>query len=273
MKGQYHYLIFFYNSTLRKRGCSQMDEYKRFKEEGKSEIRKMSEDTDLEKLSIDWMNAANSKKYSYHFEWLGKPIIQYPQDMVAMQEIIWKVKPDLIIETGIARGGSLIYYASLMELLETTNVSTGGRVVGIDNDIRKHNRSAIEEHPLFRRIDLIEGSSISSSTKDRVSKKIGAAKNIIVVLDSSHTHEHVLKEMEMYQSFVSDNSYLVVFDTVIEFMRKEMFYNRPWGVGDNPLTAVYEFLEKNKDFKIDKELSAKLQISVAPSGYLKCSRG
>ncbi len=250
-----------------------MEEYKRFKEKGKFEIEEMSEDTDLKKLSLDWMNAANSKKYSYHFEWLGRPIIQYPQDMVAMQEIIWNVKPDLIIETGIARGGSLIYYASLMELLETTNVSTGGRIVGIDSYIRKHNRSAIEAHPLFRRIDLIEGSSISPSTKDQVSEKIGNAKNVMVVLDSLHTHEHVLMEMEMYQSFVSDKSYLVVFDTVIEFMRKDMFDNRPWGVGDNPLTAVYEFLETNRDFKIDKEIHEKLQISVAPNGYLKCSRG
>jgi len=249
-----------------------MVENKNFKEECKSEIRKMAKDEDLKKLSIDWMNAANNEKYSYHFEWLGLPIIQYPQDMVAMQEIIWNVKPDLIIETGIARGGSLIYYASLMELLETTNTSIGGRIIGIDNDIRTHNRSAIESHPLFRRIDLIEGSSINSSTKDRVSEQIGEAKNILVVLDSFHTHKHVLLEMEMYQSFVSDNSYLVVFDTIIEFMREDLFQDRPWGIGDNPMTAVYKFLETNKDFKIDKGIHEKLQISVAPYGYLKCSR-
>ena len=249
-----------------------MEEYKQFKKESEIEIGEMSRDSDLKKLSMDWMNAANSRKYSYHFEWLGRPIIQYPQDMVAMQEIIWNVKPDLIIETGIAQGGSLIYYASLMELLETTNVSIGGRIIGIDNDIRTHNRSAIESHPLFRRIDLIEGSSVNSSTRDQVSKKIGNATNILVVLDSLHTHEHVLMEMEMYQSFVSDKSYLVVFDTVIEFMKKDMFNDRPWGVGDNPLTAVYEFLKTNKEFSIDEEIHEKLQISVAPNGYLKCSR-
>ena len=249
-----------------------MEEYKQFKKESEIEIGEMSRDSDLKKLSMDWMNAANSRKYSYHFEWLGRPIIQYPQDMVAMQEIIWNVKPDLIIETGIAQGGSLIYYASLMELLETTNVSIGGRIIGIDNDIRTHNRYAIESHPLFRRIDLIEGSSVNSSTRDQVSKKIGNARNILVVLDSLHTHEHVLMEMEMYQSFVSDKSYLVVFDTVIEFMKKDMFNDRPWGVGDNPLTAVYEFLKTNKEFSIDEEIHEKLQISVAPNGYLKCSR-
>jgi len=249
-----------------------MEEYKQFKKESEIEIGEMSRDSDLKKLSMDWMNAANSRKYSYHFEWLGRPIIQYPQDMVAMQEIIWNVKPDLIIETGVAQGGSLIYYASLMELLETTNVSIGGRIIGIDNDIRTHNRSAIESHPLFRRIDLIEGSSVNSSTRDQVSKKIGNARNILVVLDSLHTHEHVLMEMEMYQSFVSDKSYLVVFDTVIEFMKKDMFNDRPWGVGDNPLTAVYEFLKTNKEFSIDEEIHEKLQISVAPNGYLKCSR-
>ena len=249
-----------------------MDEYKSFKEKGKSEIADMSKDLELRKLTLDWMNAANDRKYSYHFEWLGRPIIQYPQDMFVMQEIIWNVKPDLIIETGIARGGSLIYYASLMELLETTCVSVGGRVIGIDNDIRVHNRSGIEAHPLFRRIELIEGSSIDPSTKARVLEKIGDAANILVILDSYHTHEHVLKEMEMYQPFVSDKSYLVVFDTVIEFMRPNMFQDRPWGVGDNPMTAVYEFLAGNKDFGIDKEIHEKLQISVAPNGYLKCSR-
>jgi len=249
-----------------------MDEYKSFKAKGKSEIIGMSKDVELRKMTLDWMNAANDRKYSYHFEWLGRPIIQYPQDMFAMQEIIWNVKPDLIIETGIARGGSLVYYASLMELLETMCVSVGGRVIGIDNDIREHNRSAIEAHPLFRRIELIEGSSVDSSTKNKILEKVGDAANILVVLDSHHTHKHVLKELEMYQSFVSDKSYLVVFDTIIEFMRPNMFQNRPWGIGDNPMTAVQEFLKVNKDFRIDKEIHEKLQISVAPNGYLKCSR-
>ena len=249
-----------------------MDEYQQFKEEGKSEIGNMSNDSDFRKLTIDWMNAANSKKYSYHFEWLGRPIIQYPQDMIAMQEIIWSVKPDLIIETGVARGGSLIFYASLLELLETTGVSVGGRIIGIDNDIRAHNRTAIETHPLFRRIDLVEGSSVDATTKDQVSEKVGDAKNLLVILDSFHTHEHVLMELEMYHSFVSHNSYLIVFDTVIEFMSHDMFQDHPWSVGNNPMTALNEFLETNGDFEIDKEIHEKLQISVAPNGYLKCSR-
>ncbi len=249
-----------------------MDQYTQFKQEGKSEIEDMSKDADLGKLTIDWMNAANARKYSYHFEWMGRPIIQYPQDMVAMQEIMWTVKPDLIIETGIAHGGSLIYYASLLELLETTGVSAGGRIIGIDIDIRQHNRAAIEAHPLFRRIELIEGSSIDEETVAQVSSRVGDARNIMVVLDSNHTHDHVLKELEMYQSFVSDGNYLVVFDTVIELLDHGMFPDRPWGVGDNPMTAVHKFLETNKDFEIDAEIHQKLQISVAPSGYLKCGR-
>ncbi len=251
-----------------------MDKYKQFKEECKSEIEDISTDSNLKSLTTAWMDAANSKKYSYHFEWCGRPIIQYPQDIMAMQEIIWNIKPDLIIETGVAHGGSLILYASLMELLEISDVSSsGGRIIGIDIDIREHNRTAIESHPFFKRIDLIEGSSIDEDTVSQVSSMIGDAKNIMVILDSNHTHEHVLKELEMYQGFVSDGSYLVVFDTVIELMKEGMFNDRPWGLGDNPMTAVHKFLETNNDFEIDSEVHNKLQITVAPDGYLKCKRG
>jgi|ETNmetMinimDraft_23_1059889.scaffolds.fasta_scaffold31464_3 cephalosporin hydroxylase len=246
-----------------------MSKYKEFREECKHEIKQMGEDQSLTEITDDWMNAANNKKYSYHFEWMGRPIIQYPQDIMAMQELIWRIKPDLIIETGIAHGGSLIYYASLLELLETTNTVTGGRIVGIDIDIREHNREAIESHPMFKRIELIEGSSINDETICAVKSKIGAAKNIMVVLDSNHTHDHVLKELELYEEFVSEGSYLVVFDTVIENMSEDMFDDRPWGIGDNPMTAVKQFLKDRNDFEIDSEIDNKLLITVAPSGYLR----
>lgn len=202
--------------------------------------------------------------YSYNFSWLGRPIIQYPQDMIAMQEIIWQVKPDLIIETGIAHGGSIIYYASLLELLGD------GQVLGIDIDIREHNRVEIENHPMFRRIEMIEGSSIDEDIAKRVYEFARGKKRVLVVLDSNHTHEHVLKELGLYSPLVTKGSYLVVFDTVVEDMPGEFFPDRPWGKGNNPKTAVWEFLETNDRFEIDKEIEGKLLITVAPDGYLRC---
>ena len=249
-----------------------MDKYELFKQECETEIEDIANDGELNTLTRDWMNSANKQKYSYHFEWCGRPIIQYPQDMIAMQEIIWKVQPDLIIETGVAHGGSLIFYASLMEMMESMGITSGGRIVGIDIDIRAHNRAAIEEHPLFKRIDLIEGSSIDTTTVDLVKLKIRDAKTILVILDSNHTHDHVMAELGLYQSFVSDGSYLVVFDTVIELMEESMFPDRPWAVGNNPMTAVHKFLNSNKDFEIDSQMHNKLQITVAPNGFLKCKR-
>ena len=249
-----------------------MDKYELFKQECENEIKDIAKDSELNTLTRDWMNAANKQKYSYHFEWCGRPIIQYPQDMIAMQESIWKVKPDLIIETGIAHGGSLIFYASLMEMMTSMGVTSGGHIVGIDINIRAHNRTAIEEHPLFKRIDLIEGSSIDTATLEQVKSKIGDAKTIMVILDSNHSHDHVMAELELYQPFVTNGSYLVVFDTVIELMEKGMFPDRPWAVGDNPMTAVHQFLDLNKDFEIDDQMHKKLQITVAPDGFLKCKR-
>ena len=251
------------------KSTEQMSRYEQFKAECRNEIQQMAEDEKIRRITNDWMNAVNKKKYSYHFEWMGRPIIQYPQDILAMQEVIWRVRPDLIIETGVAHGGSLVFYASLMELLEAADLSRGGRVLGIDIDIREHNRKAIESHPMFRRIELIEGSSVDPDVVSTVSSKIADAETVIVVLDSNHTHRHVLKELELYEGFVSVGSYLVVFDTVIEELEQDMFKDRPWGVGDNPMTAVEEFLKNNDNFEIDSEIHNKLLITVAPNGYLK----
>lgn len=246
-----------------------MSSYKEFKQDCYKEIELMAADKPLNELTREWMNAANRRKYSYHFEWMGRPIIQYPQDVLAMQEVIWTVQPDLIIETGVAHGGSIIYYASLLELLEASGASRGGRVVGIDIDIRNHNREAITAHPMSKRIELIQGSSIDKAIVGQVADKIGNAKRVMVVLDSNHTHEHVMKELELYAGFVSPGSYLVVFDTVIENMSADMFGDRPWTIGNNPMTAVHEFLKTNADFAIDVEIHNKLLITVAPNGYLK----
>ena len=205
---------------------------------------------------------SNKAKYSYNFSWMGRPIIQYPQDMIAMQELIWEIKPDLIIETGIAHGGSLIYYASLMELIGK------GEILGIDIDIRDHNRAEIESHPMAKRIKMIQGSAIDEDIIKRVEEIAEGKKTIMVCLDSNHTHNHVLKELELYNKFVSKDSYLIVFDTIVEDMPESM-YDRPWDVGNNPKTAVWDFLKKNHDFQIDKNIDNKLLISVAPEGYLK----
>jgi cephalosporin hydroxylase len=207
---------------------------------------------------------SNSAQYSYNFSWMGRPVIQYPQDLLAMQELIWKVKPDLIIETGIAHGGSLIYYASLLELIGH------GSVIGIDIDIRDHNRKAIESHPMFKRINMIEGSSIDPSVVQQV-KAIAQDKNrIMVSLDSNHTHEHVLQELRNYSPLVSIDSYIVVFDTIVEDLPANYFaQKRPWTIGNNPKTAVRSFLKENDQFEIDHAIDNKLLISVAPEGYLK----
>lgn len=208
-------------------------------------------------------------KYSYNFSWLGRPIIQYPQDLVAMQEIIWGVQPDLIIETGIAHGGSLIYWASLLELNAACGGPGGAEVVGVDIEIRPHNRVAIEAHPLNRRISMIEGSSIDPGIVAQVKAIADGKQRILLCLDSNHTHNHVLAELEAYAPLVTVGSYCVVFDTIVEDLPAGMFPDRPWGPGDNPKTAVREYLRSHPEFEIDLRIDHQLLISVAPSGYLK----
>jgi cephalosporin hydroxylase len=226
----------------------------------------MNKDTKFVTAGKNWFQDSWDYEYVYHFTWLGLPIIQLPQDIIALQEIIWKVKPDLIIETGVARGGSVIFSASLLHLLGC------GEVVGIDIDIRKNNRRTIENHPLSKKITLIEGSSISKKVMNRVQKIAKNKKRILVFLDSHHSHDHVLKELKLYSPLVGKGSYLVVFDTLVEEFPKNFFKNRPWNVGNNPQTAVHEFLKGNSRFKIDKSIDKKLVISSNPSGFLKCTK-
>lgn len=235
-----------------------------FIEERKQRIEKNGSNEKLRASADEFNIQSNSSQYSYNFSWMGRPIIQYPQDMIAMQEIIWELKPDLIIETGIAHGGSLIYYASLLELIGK------GEVLGIDIDIRQHNRAEIEKHPMFKRIKMIEGSSIDAATVEKVKAVVSGKQTVLVSLDSNHTHEHVLRELEWYAPFVTLNSYIVVFDTIVDDLPDGYFKEkRPWGKGNNPKTAVFDFLKTNDQFVIDTAIDNKLLISVAPQGYLK----
>lgn len=225
----------------------------------------MADDRELRRLTQDWFIRSCRYNYSYNFSWLGRPVIQYPQDLIALQEIIWKIQPDLVLETGIAHGGSLIFSASILDM-----IGQDGRVLGIDIDIRKHNRVEIEKHRLSERITLLEGSSVEQKTVNAVFALAKNKKRILVVLDSNHTHAHVLRELELYSPLVAKDSYVIVFDTVVEDMPADFFPNRPWGKGNNPKTAVWEFLKGNPRFEIDKEIENKLLITVAPDGYLKC---
>jgi cephalosporin hydroxylase len=200
---------------------------------------------------------------------MGRPIIQYPQDIVAMQELIWMIKPDLIVETGIAHGGSLVFSASMLELNAACGGPTDAEVLGIDIDIRAHNRAAIEEHPMSKRISMIQGSSIEPAIIDEVRARAQRKRKVLVCLDSNHTHDHVLAELEGYGMLTSVGSYCVVFDTIVDDLPGELFPDRPWGPGNNPKTAVREFLKTHTEFEIDKRIDHKLLISVAVDGYLK----
>lgn len=252
---------------------------KNFKADCLSEIAKMGEDQIFYELTNKWFEAATQHKYSYHFEWLGRPIIQYPQDMVAMQELIWQIKPDLIIETGIAHGGSLILNASMLALLDMSEAIETGlsiyprrskrKVLGIDIDIRAHNREAIEAHPMSSRIQMIQGSSIAPEVICKVKEIAKGYQRVLVCLDSNHTHDHVLSELNAYAPLTSVDSYCVVFDTIVEDLPAEMFPDRPWGPGDNPKTAVRQYLKSHSEFEVDKSIPDKLAITVAPDGFLR----
>lgn len=242
---------------------------KTFEQEVQDRIVANDENTTLQADASALMKSSLAAQYSYNFSWLGRPIIQYPQDMVAMQEIIWAVQPDLIIETGIAHGGSLIFFAAMLELNAICGGPQNAKIVGIDIDIRAHNRSAIEAHPMASRIQMIQGSSIAPETIEQVKDIAKSCQRVLVCLDSNHTHDHVLEELRAYAPLTSVQSYCVVFDTIVEDMPAGMFPSRPWGPGDNPKTAVWEFLKTHLEFEIDKRIQQKLLITAAPDGYLK----
>lgn len=240
-----------------------------FAREVKERVATYPHDENLQAAAAAFMVSSTGPKYSYNFSWLGRPIIQYPQDILAMQEIIWEIKPDLIIETGIAHGGSLICWASLLELNAACGGPSDAEVLGIDIDIREHNRRAIEDHPLFARITMLEGSSVDRAIVDEVTQKTAQKETVLVVLDSNHTHDHVLAELEYYAPLTSPGSYCVVFDTIIKHLPDNTYPDRPWSREDNPATAVEKYLRNHREFEVDTSIDDKLLISVAPGGYLK----
>jgi cephalosporin hydroxylase len=268
-----------------------IDPIKKFNAEVEENIVSLGCDECLKEKTLLWIQKTSIHNYTYNFSFLSRPIIQFPQDMIAIQELSWQVKPDLIIETGIAHGGSLIMSASMLSLLDYCEAveeskildprSTHRRVIGIDIDIRPHNRVAIEAHPMSHRIDMIQGSSIAPSVVAEVYERAKGYDRVMVILDSGHTHEHVLAELEAYAPLTSPGSYCCVFDTLIEDMPEDMFANRPWGKGNNPKTAVWEYLRRLEkegrqgvdgttlSFEIDTMIENKLLITVAPDGYLK----
>jgi cephalosporin hydroxylase len=243
-----------------------MNPIEQFKEERKQDMQQMHQDQELKNKSIDWMLHADKYKYIYNFNWMGRPIIKFPQDIIALQEVIWQVKPDLIIETGIAHGGSIIFSASMLELL-----GNDGKVIAVDIDIRKHNRDEIEKHPMMKRITMLEGSSVSSEIVQQITDYAKRFKKVMVCLDSNHTHQHVLDELRLYAPLVSLDSYIILPDTLIEFFPKGYYsHNRPWDVGDNPYTAMETFLKENNEFVKDEKITDKLLITEAfGGGFLK----
>lgn len=229
-------------------------------------IQKMAQDKAFKQQSHDWLVASLDHEYPYHFKWMGLPIIQFPSDIIILQELIWQVKPDLVIETGIARGGSIVFYASLQQMMGITD----GQVLGIDIDIREHNRLAIEQHPMAKHIQLVQGSSTDAAVIEKTAEIAKDKECVLVVLDSLHTHDHVLKELELYSQFVKKDSYIVVLDTLIEDMPEGTYPDRPWGKGNNPKTALHAFVEHNARFEIDSAWTDKILVSVATDGFLKC---
>jgi cephalosporin hydroxylase len=242
-----------------------VDDRAEFEAECRARARAMADDPALRERSADWQRAAHAHRYTYNFRWLGLPIIQFPQDLVALQEIVWSTRPELIVETGVARGGSVVFYASLLEM-----IGGPGRVMAIDVDLREHNRRALEEHPLAGRIDLVDGSSLDPGVVARAAAAAREAASVLVVLDSSHAHDHVLGELRAYGPLVTPGSHLVVLDTFIEQMPDDAYPDRPWGRGDNAATAVQAYLTETERFSVDADLEAKLLISEAPGGYLRC---
>ena len=240
------------------------DSIEQFKDEVKRNIERQGRNKKLKASALKFAIEAALNRYLYNFTWLGRPIIQFPQDIVAIQELFWRVKPDLVIETGIAHGGSLILSTSILEM-----IGGKGKVLGIDIDIRKHNRREIERHRMFKRIKMIEGSSVAPETINQVKKLAKGKKKILIFLDSNHSGTHVLKELELYSPLVTKGSYIVAFDTLVEYMPKGSNKNRPWDKGNNPMTAVRAFLRKHKNFVVDKEMEHKLLITAAPGGFLK----
>jgi cephalosporin hydroxylase len=204
-------------------------------------------------------------KYSYNFTWLGRPFIQVPPDMIAIQELIYKIRPDVVIETGVAHGGGLVFYASILEAMRMPD----SLVIGIDIEIRKENLEALLAHEMSHKIILLRGDSIDPRVIKDVSRLVEPDKTVLVILDSLHTHYQVLAELESYAPLVSVGSYIIVMDTIIQFLPEHSYPDKPWDVGNNPWSAVQEFLKTHDNFEIDRDIENRILITSAPDGYLR----
>jgi cephalosporin hydroxylase len=243
------------------------DDFAEFEEDRRRALAAMAANDTMAAHATGFVAEAAANHYPHGFDWLGLPILQLPQDIVAIQDLIWRIKPRAIVETGIARGGSLALSASILEL-----IGGDGIVIGVDIDIRAHNRRAIEAHPLAHRIELLEGSAIDDHIVEGVTRLVGDREPVLVLLDSMHSHAHVVAELEAYSPLVAAGSYVVVLDTAIEDLPADQFADRPWGPGNSPKSAVHAFLATTDRFEIDTDMDARLQISSAPNGYLRCIR-
>lgn len=227
----------------------------------------LGRDRQVFESAVATLHAADQYDYFYLWSWMGVPIIQLPADIMATQEVIWTTKPDVIIETGVARGGSVLFMASLLELIGK------GTVIGVDIDIRPHNRDSIERHPMARRVVLIEGPSTDPATLAKVKAAIPAGAAVMVVLDSDHGRDHVLAELRTYGPLVTKGCYLVVADTILgHFDPEQTPRNRSkvWLKGNEPLSALEAYLKETDRFEVDPVLNGKLILSSSPGGYLRC---
>jgi cephalosporin hydroxylase len=236
-----------------------------FEQERDARLQSYQSDATLKGASLAWSELAFTRGYSYNFEWMGRPIIQYPSDMIGLQEVIWQTQPDLIIETGVAHGGSLVMYAGLQQMMGIANA----KVLGVEIDLRAHNRALIADHPMAKHIEIVDGSSVADDTLERVRTIAAKHRRIMVTLDSLHTHAHVLAELERYAPLVTLGNYLIVQDTHVEELPDQLWKDRPWKRGDNPMTASLAFLARHPEFENDAALEAKLQITCARNGWLR----
>lgn len=255
------------------------DPVEAFEAEVRGSIASLGADGALHRKSMEWLRAITPHRYPYNFRWLGRPIIQLPQDVVAVQELVWETRPDVIVETGIAHGGSLVLSASILAMLDLADAAARGgtvdprrpsrRVIGVDIDIRAHNRAAVEAHPLAPWIRMVQGSSIDPSTVAEVRALVPEGARVLVMLDSNHTHDHVLEELRAYAPLTTPGSWCIVFDTLLEDMPAEFCTGRPWAPGNSPKTAVHAYVREDARFRIDASIHQKLQLTVAPDGYLR----
>lgn len=244
------------------------DDRAEFEEHKRRQSIALGKDEAVFRQSVDFFSAVDRYDYPYLWNWMGVPIIQMPADIMATQEVIWATKPDVIIETGVARGGSVLFMASLLEMM-----GTGGKVIGVDIDIRAHNRDSIENHPMSKRVTLIEGGSVDVDTLARVRAEITAGARVMAVLDSDHSRAHVLEECRAYGAMVTPECYLVVADTLIGHMSAEQApkkRSKLWSMGDEPLAALNDYLSECDRFEVDEALNGKLVLASSPGGYLRC---